>query len=223
MRFSVVCVFALALFGCGGSSEDELLGDRSFMITEECEGGDCQPVCEDTYCDVCDHSEPPSEGGCWITGIGFVIDVDGEHDNFGGNGMPMKEGYLRGEWEHVDHATNNKFHGQIAYLVCRKTEGPGPDVPKAIPNQSYYGGPGRWYEPSVGWQEGYWFDVVAEDHGEPGNIDEYYFTVRHMSDPKTVLYRVGGVIDGGNFQIHPPNSGHPFTKGTLPTWVTLVP
>ncbi|HEY5946512.1 MAG TPA: hypothetical protein VIV40_13515 [Kofleriaceae bacterium] len=221
----------LLALGCDGEDE-ALLGDTSFRITQECyeEGAPCDPVCEDTYCDVCDDGEPPSEGGCFITGIGFLVDADGK-DNFGGNGMPMKAGYIRGEWEHQDHGTGDKLHGRVGYLYCRHVDEPGPGVPSGSDhtfniNQAYYGGPGRWYEPSTGWTDGYWFDVMAEDHGEPGKADEYYFTVRPMDasgQVGAVMYATGGVLGGGNFQIHPPNDGHPSTSGSVPTWVSLQP
>ena len=38
-----------------------------------------------------------------------------------------------------------------------------------------------------------------------------------------VIYSAGGVLGGGNFQIHPPNAGHPFLESELPTWVPLQP
>lgn len=214
----------LLVTGCGSDAQ---LGEHSFRITQECFDSTCEPVCEDIDCDVCDHSNPPSEGGCWITGIGYVID-DGTHDNFGGNGMSMKDGSIRGEWEHVDHATGVKYHGRIDYLFCRHVDEPGPGQPSGPDhlfdlNQAYYGGIGRRYEPGVGWQEGFWFDVMAEDHGEPGNTDEYYFTVRRTTDTTNALYDTGDILGGGNFQIHPPNNGHPYTRGTVPTWVSLQP
>lgn len=205
--------------------DDDLEMELAFRITQECtDDGSCEPVCEDTWCDFCDEGQPPGDGGCWITGIGFLVDTGGK-DNFGGNGMPMKAGYMRGQWEHVDHATGNKLHASVSYLVCRHVDEPGPGVPNGPNhdfdiNQAYYGGQGRWFEPDVGWQDGYWFDVRAEDHGEPGKSDEYYFSVRRMSDG-AVVYETGGVLGGGNFQIHPPNAGHPFTLGQLPAWVTL--
>lgn len=220
------CVLLFAAAACGTGSDEPLVGDTSFRITQECpeDGSECEPICEDTWCEICEESEPPSDGGCWITGIGHLVDTDGTKDNFGGNGMPMKAGYLRGQWEHVDHATGRKFHGTVAYLVCREVAGPGPDVPKAVPNQAYYGGPGRVFDPATRtWQDGFWFDVMAEDHGEPGKLDEYYFSVRSASNTATALYETGGILGGGNFQIHPPNNGHPFTNGTLPAWVSLQP
>lgn len=218
---------AFLVVGCDDGTDEALLGDTSFRITQECyDDGTCEPECEDTWCEVCEDSNPPSDGGCWITGIGHLIDATGR-DNFGGNGMPMKAGYIRGEWEHQDHDTGDKLHGRVEYLVCRRiADEPGPDVPKAIPNQAYYGGPGRWYEPGIGWQDGYWFDIMAEDHGEPGKLDEYYFSVRRMDasgQVSAVIYSAGGVLAGGNFQIHPPNAGHPFLDSELPAWVSLQP
>jgi hypothetical protein len=224
---------ALLAIACGGETTDPgLLGDLSFRITQYCDGdGACEPPeCENVDCTTCDDGTPPTAGGCWITGIGFLVDSGGK-DNFGGNGMPMKAGYIRGEWEHQDHATGDKLHGRIRYLSCRQVDEPGPGVPNGPNhdfkiNQAYYGGAGRWYTPATGWQEGYWFDVMAEDHGEPGKTDEYYFNVRTMDaagNVGPVIYSTGGVLGGGNFQIHPPNTGHPFTLGTLPAWVPLQP
>jgi len=219
----LVLPWLICLAGCDDSVDEGLLGDLSFKITQECFDSSCQGQCEDTYCDVCHDDQPPEYGGCFITGIGFLVDSDGK-DNFGGNGMPMKTGRIRGEWEHQDHGTSSKLHGQVAYLMCRHVDEPGPDVPKASVNQAYYGGPGRFYTPEAGWVEGYWFDVMAEDHGEPGKTDEYYFTMRKMDASGAVgpvLYQTGGVLGGGNFQIHPPNDGHPYTGGALPAWVPL--
>ncbi len=216
----------LLLAACSAGPDEALLGDTSFRITQTCAAdGTCDGQCEDTYCDVCNGGKPPADGGCFVTGIGHLIDSDGS-DSFGGNGMPMKAGYIRGEWEHQDHGTGDKLHGTVAYLVCRHIDEPGPGVPKATPNQAYYGGPGRWYTPETGWQDGYWFDIMAKDHGEPGKTDEYYFAVRPMAangTPGAIIYQTGGVLAGGNFQIHPPNDGHPFLKGTVPAWVTMQP
>jgi len=220
----LVVPWLLLFAGCNDGVDEALLGDTSFRLTEDCNvDGTCTPQCEDVTCDVCHDGQPPSDGGCWVTGIGYLIDADGR-DNFGGNGMPMKSGRIRGEWEHQDHGTGDKLHGAVGYLYCRHVDEPGPDVPKATANQAYWGGTGRWYTPTGDWQEGYWFDVMAEDHGEPGKTDEYYFSVRKMDASGAVgavIYSTGGVLAGGNFQIHPPNDGHPFTAGMLPTWVSL--
>lgn len=227
----LVSTWLLLVPGCG-EPDEEFLGDTSFRITQECDDyGNCEePQCEDTWCEVCEDSTPPSLGGCWITGIGFVEDA-GSKDNFGGNGMPMKQGFIRGEWEHVDHATGVKLHGRVAYLFCRHVDEPGPGQPSGPDhnfniNQAYYGGPGRRFTPGVGWEEGFWFDVFAEDHGEPGNTDVYFFSMRPMGaggQAGAQLYATGGVLGGGNFQIHPPNTGHPSADGEVPSWVSLQP
>lgn len=224
-------------------SETSMRGDGAFAITTSCPpDSPCIPVCVDQTADpVCNESMPPAQGGCWITGGGFVLDEDG-HDSYGGNGMPMKDGRIRGEWEHVDHGTGNKFHGKVKYLVCRRVDEPGPGQPSGPKkdfhdNQAYYGGEGRWFTQADGWKDGFWFDVFIEDHGEPGNKpgpgnhgskgpDEYYFAVRQLVAPNQsgpVVYQVGGPIQGGNLQLHPPNNGHPFTASTLPSWVSFQP
>jgi hypothetical protein len=226
----LLMTWLLLPLGCSDSADEALLGDLGFQITQECTDSTCQPKCEDTYCDICKDGQPPTSGGCWVTGIGYLKDSDGR-DSFGGNGMPMKAGYIRGEWEHQDHGTGDKLHGKVSYISCRQVDEPGPGQPSGPDhnfkiNQAYWGGPGRWYEPSTGWQDGYWFDIMAEDHGEPGKTDEYYFAVRHMDASGAVgpvLYQTGGVLAGGNFQIHPPNDGHPTIAGTLPSWVMLQP
>jgi hypothetical protein len=253
--------------GASGTTPDtsyEGLGQSGFSITEYCpptlfqdmglpDGSPdmaapgCTLTCQNTgSTDQCGTTTPPAplppeQGGCWITGGGFIVDADG-NDSFGGNGMPMKDGTIRGEWEHVDHGTNDKLHGQVRYLVCRHVPEPGPGNPSGPShnfdiNQAYYGGPARWFTPAAGWQDGYWFDVMAEDHGEPGNKpgpgnhgsmgpDYYHFTARKMtgaSQSGEVVYDTAGDFQGGNFQIHPPNGGHPFTTGTLPSWVMYQP
>jgi hypothetical protein len=87
------------------------------------------------------------------------------------------------------------------------------------------------------WQSGYWFDVVAKDHGEPGSVpspknggmvDTYHFTIRKMDDPQAkvsgpIVYEVKGPLVGGNIQIHPSNNGHPGIQSPLPPWVALEP
>jgi hypothetical protein len=192
-------------------------------------GGTCTPDCENTgSSDDCGEGTPPAAGGCWVTGGGYVTDFDGT-DTFGGNGMPMKAGNVRGEWEHQDHGTARKAHGQVRYLVCRHVDGPGPGQPSGPShhfdiNQVYFGGPARWFDKS--WSDGFWFDVMAEDHGEPGRNDFYHFTIRKMvgaNQSGPIVYDTNGTLGGGNVQIHPPNNGHPYNGGSLPPWVSLQP
>ncbi len=190
---------------------------------------------------------PPSEGGCWVTGGGFVVGpnlttgapADG-HDNFGGNAKPMKDGRIQGHWNHVDHGTGNHSKGRPEYIFCRHVDEPGPGGPGAKKgfsmNQVYFGGPAEWRSQGA-WASGYWFDVVAKDHGEPGSVphakngrmpDTYHYTIRLMTDPArkvsgSITYETKGVLQGGNIQMHPPNGGHPYTPMAMPSWVSLEP
>lgn len=190
---------------------------------------------------------PPAEGGCWVTGGGFIVGpnvtagaaADG-HDNFGGNAKPMKDGRVQGHWNHVDHGTGNHAKGQPEYIVCRRVDEPGPGQPGGkrgfTMNQVYFGGPAEWRSDGT-WSTGYWFDVVAKDHGEPGSVphakngrvpDTYHFTIRKMDDPTkqvsgAIVYETRGALEGGNIQLHPPNPGHPYTPMALPGWVAFEP
>ena len=176
----------------------------------------------------------PSTGGCWITGGGFIVDGDG-HDSFGGNAMPMKSGSIRGQWEHVDHGTGNKLHGEPSYIVCRHVAEPGPGAntgPKHdfTMNQAYFGGNARAFVNGT-WHDGYWFDVMVEDHGEgkgakAGGPDYYHLTLRKIDAANAsgvIVYDTEANMSGGNIQLHPPNNGHPFTSSQLPSWVSLQP
>jgi hypothetical protein len=191
---------------------------------------------------------PPSEGGCWVTGGGFIVEAsivpkaaeaDG-HDNFGGNAKQMKKGGVQGHWNHVDHGTKNHAKGKPEYIYCRHVDEPGPGQPGGkkgfTMNQIYFGGPAEWRSNDA-WSDGYWFDVVAKDHGEPGSqpspknggmVDTYHFTIRKMDDAANkvsgpIVYEVKGGLVGGNIQMHPPNGGHPGVQSPLPAWVSLEP
>jgi len=199
--------------------------------------------------DGSDDCVPPTLGGCWVTGGGFIqgeslvpaAAADG-HDNFGGNAKPMKRGDVSGHWNHVDHGTGNHAKGRPEYIMCRTTDGPGPGQPGGkkglVANQVYFGGHAQWRTTAdAAWSDGYWFDVVAEDHGEPGNTsarkngataDSYHFTIRKIDDPAAgasgvVVYETRGDLEGGNIQIHPANAGHPAVVSPLPAWVALEP
>ena len=182
---------------------------------------------------TCDDCVPPSGGGCWVTGGGFITDPIGQ-DSFGGNAMPMKSGGVRGQWENVDH-DGTKAHGEPQYIFCRHVNEPGPGQPSGPShnfdiNQVYFGGPARYFVNGA-WADGYWFDVMAEDHGEgkgknAGGPDYYHFTLRQISGngvSGAVVYDEENSLGGGNIQIHPPNNGHPYSQSTLPPWVQLQP
>ena len=77
-----------------------------------------------------------------------------------------------GHWNHVDHGTGNHAKGKPEYIMCRHVDEPGPGQPGGkkglTANQVYFGGHAQWRTGDV-WSDGYWFDVVAKDHGEPGS------------------------------------------------------
>jgi hypothetical protein len=184
--------------------------------------------------DTTDDCVPPSSGGCWVTGGGFIQPASGQ-DSFGGNAMPMKSGGIRGEWENVDHGSGQQMHGEPSYLYCRHVNEPGPGAdngPKHdfTTNQAYFGGPAR-LNVNGAWADGYWFDVVVDDHGEgkgakAGGPDTYHVTIRSLlgaNQPGPVVYDGEGDLSGGNIQLHPPNGGHPYSGSTLPSWVSLQP
>jgi hypothetical protein len=136
----------------------------------------------------------------------------------------------------------NHSKGKPEYIVCRHVDEPGPGQPGGkkgfTMNQVYFGGHADWRVGADGtWQSGYWFDVVAKDHGEPGSVpkakngfmpDTYHFTLRKMDDPAAKVsgakvYETHGTLEGGNIQLHPPNTGHPYTPMSLPGWVAFEP
>ena len=246
----------------GGASSSGGGGHNSWSCTKDDNGNricastpKCAPGTHAAACGACvDDSDtsggdcvPPSDGGCWITGGGFIegaglvpaAPADGK-DNFGGNAKPMKKGGVSGHWNHVDHGTGNHAKGRPEYIMCRVTDGPGPKQPGGkkglVVNQVYFGGHAQWREAAAAtWSDGYWFDVVAEDHGEPGNTsaikngampDSYHFTIRKMDDPAAkvsgaIVYETRDDLRGGNIQIHPSNPGHPAVSSPLPGWVSL--
>lgn len=171
---------------------------------------------------------------CWATGVGFIVDVDGI-DSFSGIGTGMKDGSVGGNWQHNDEGTGRLFQGQIAYLVCRHVDEPGPGAPSGangsfVMNQAYLGGPAQVFDLGSGWADGFWLDVLLEDHGEPGTQgsqgpDFYHITVRDQTSggSGTVVYETSGDLAGGNIQIYPPNNGHPFVPSLLPPWVSFEP
>jgi hypothetical protein len=191
-----------------------------------------------------DECRPPSAGGCFVTGGGFIVAgstvpsaaADGK-DNFGGNAKVMKSGRAQGHWNHVDHGTGRHLKGRVAYVTCAQDPTrPGPGNPGGkkgfAMNIAYFGGPAE-YDEGAGMSTGFWYDVEARDHGEPGarsagksggTPDAYVLTVRKGADPNAsvsgvIVYQVKGSLEGGNIQIHPGNGGHPSTSIAVPPWV----
>jgi hypothetical protein len=153
----------------------------------------------------------------------------------------MKDGHVDGHWNHVDHGLRGHANCHPTYIVCRHVDEPGPGQPGGkkglTANQVYFGGPASWQVDGGPFADGYWFDVVAKDHGEPGSVpspkngymvDTYHFTIRKMDDPThqvsgPKVYETHGPLVGGNIQIHPSNPGHPGVTMSLPSWVSYEP
>lgn len=155
--------------------------------------------------------------GCFVSGgghIGAEEDGNGNSDNFGVIAAGMWDGSVRGEWQNTTHLDgyNSRFHGQVSFLYCYNDGGPGPDVPQASANHAIFGGSGKWDN-----DEGYLFIVSAADYkegkaGEDANTrDTYAITIYQDGN---IVYEENDIIFG-NFQIHPPNNGHPYVGGVL--------
>jgi hypothetical protein len=177
---------------------------------------------------------PPQQGGCWVT-AGGTMDYGGYFSSFGGTAMTMNDKTIHGTWNHVSNdylspeaEEGIHFTGKVHYIVCKKFPSlPGPGIRKAIPNYVNLGGTGI-----LNGDDGYYFDVKIFDHGEPGiNLDRYVIDV-YDSNKKLVVHEAGtpndnciadiyvtpdlawvkdmGCITGGNINIMPPSSGHPY-------------
>lgn len=154
---------------------------------------------------------------CSATG-GFVIGGGNlaHGDWFGGNLMGMKDGRVRGQWQHIYGAL--RFHGYAEFQVCWNDGGPGPDVPRAFPNRAVFGGKGIWQG-----EPGYlWIVAVADykegaDWGDDAFSDAYAICIYYDIDGDGIatvaddfIYEVSGCISGGNVQVIPPTNGHPY-------------
>jgi hypothetical protein len=203
----------LGALGCVGT----VTGDSS-------SGSEALMQCLDEMSDYCmlddlgdqDRREL-EDGGCWITGGGHIGDASSfggagqnDQDSFGFNAMGMKHGYVRGEIQNTTHL-GDVFHGHATWIRCWKDAGIGPEVPKAIPNNAAWGGHGVWNH-----EEGYTWEAHLADRAEGGSHqDEYEIWITDSAGQ--IVYSQTAtddlVITGGNFQIHPPNGGHPYEAG----------
>lgn len=210
MLHRIVLAAAMGQLGCTGimGPEAELQAQRTEL------------QCLDTT-DPHECSFRKDEGGCFVTGIGHIgddLDRPGAgragRPSFGGNAMGMKDGHVRGQWQNTTHE-GDLFHGRADWIRCWKDEGPGPDVPRAVPNNAEWGGTGKWNHGA-----GYGFRVHAQDRAEGGSHADFYY-VEIYDSRGSVVYAIGDLINGGNFQIHPPNNGHPYETTGAPEGLEL--
>jgi hypothetical protein len=144
------------------------------------------------------------EGGCYITGGSYIEIGEGQGDSSGGNAMGMKDGSVRGKWQHTTHS-GDVFNGKATWLRCWHDGGSGPEVPRAEPNIAEGGGYGQWNG-----MEGYTFVVLATDRSE-GGIGSDSYSIQVFDSAGALVYEVDAPISAGNIQIHPLNQGHPYT------------
>jgi hypothetical protein len=153
-------------------------------------------------------------GGCFVMGGGNLANGD----SFGGNVMGMKDGRVRGQWQHYYNDGASRFHGYAEFLFGWNDGGPGPDVPRAYPNRAVFGGKGTWQG-----QPGYLWIVAIADYkeGKDGRdaalSDSYGICIYRDTDgdgvateDDEIVYEVYGCIFGGNVQVVPPTQGHPY-------------
>lgn len=132
---------------------------------------------------------------CRVAG-GGALDPEGDGaDHWGGNAQPDGSG-ARG---HVSHHTADGDHlrGTPSYLRCRMNGGGPADPPVAPANLTTWGGTGTWNGESVYWE------VYAEDRGEPNTRDFYSLCVSTTAANDCDIYYTGGTLTSGNYQILP--------------------
>jgi hypothetical protein len=102
-------------------------------------------------------------------------------------------------------ASGDRFVGSVDVLQCRRDGGGGPGSPDADVNIADIEGFGSWNG-----VPGYEFVASMHDHGE-GSLanrlaDDFTISVA-LGGP--ILHSVGGLLEGGNVQVHPANAAHP--------------
>jgi hypothetical protein len=214
-------ILALFTTGCTGSFGGESVGagEEEVLQCLDCPEGEQYCNCmledmgDDDYRDLL-------RGGCWITGGGHIGSAEstggaGQHDqdSFGFNAMGMKDGRVRGELQDTTHL-GDVFHGHATWITCWKDDGIGPEVPRAEPNNAVWGGHGSWNH-----ADGYRWMAHLADRAEGGSHQDEYELWVWAPDGNLVYSQTADmdlVITGGNFQIHPPNRGHPYITGEVP-------
>ena len=222
---SIAVVSLLLVAGLGACVSGDIAADGSTAIRESgllCLNVQGEQEGEPCVLDTLDEGEGEDllEGGCWITGGGHIGDSNShggagqnDQDSFGFNAMGMKDGTVRGELQNTTHL-GDLFHGEATWIRCWKDEGDGPQVPKAVPNNAEWGGAGVWNH-----EEGYTWEAHLADRAEGGSHRDEYEIWVWAADGSLVYSQTAAddlVITGGNFQIHPPNNGHPYTTGDAP-------
>jgi hypothetical protein len=120
-------------------------------------------------------------GGGWITGT--PSGAKDTKDTFAVAGG-IKNGGLWGHLQYIDHGSNLKVKGTgvAHYVIVDATT-------RHIDGTAEVNG-----------VSGYTYSVDVADNGEPGRKDTFKLTLSNMSNK----YSAGGLLDGGNIQLHNP-------------------
>lgn len=123
--------------------------------------------------------------------------------SFGFNAMCTKKG-LKGELQYVDHTTGDKVHAhELEFLEVWIENPPNKPYPRKY---AYFGGPCTFNH-----EDGYYFEVLVEDNGEPGVEDHFSISVYLGEDSSgTLILSAGSLVDPmlvGNIQTHKPMPG----------------
>jgi hypothetical protein len=131
---------------------------------------------------------PPPPPGCtpadFVTGGGWIITPSGAKGNFGVGGG-IKQGVLWGHLTYIDHGSGTQVKGTgvtrygMVDATTRHIEG----------TAEIDGASGS-----------YTLDVA--DKGEPGSNDT--FAIQLLDGARSIIYRAGGLLGGGNIQLHAP-------------------
>ncbi|HEY3083276.1 MAG TPA: choice-of-anchor P family protein [Chloroflexota bacterium] len=125
----------------------------------------------------CNASKDFVTGGGWITITGTPSDAKGTFAVAGG----IKNGAFWGHLSYIDHGNGYKVKGTgvTAYAVTGTTS-------RHIEGTAEING-----------KAGFTYSVDVDDKGEPGRKDTFKLTLSNA-------YSAGGLLDGGNIQLHNP-------------------
>jgi len=134
----------------------------------------------DITCGTC-----PKNASNFVTGGGFIDGPNGDIGTFGVTGG-YKNNSPWGHLVYIDHGNGMKVQGQTTSYTTGNDA-----LTRVITGDA-----------SVNGTSGYHYTVTVSDYGEPGiNVDK--FSV-HVTGPGGFDYSAGGLLQGGNIQLHRP-------------------
>lgn len=130
---------------------------------------------------TCEGQPPCGECGDFVTGGGWITTQSGAHGNFGVAGG-IRNGEFWGHLNYIDHGPSGphvKGTGVTGYFIIDETT-------RRIEGTCEIDGVG-----------GYTYRVVVSDNGEPSTNDWFQIELSNG-------YWAGGLLQGGNIQLHKP-------------------